>query len=476
MVNTRTGGGQDAPPQRRANSISGRITGARARSASPTARRQRRRSAPGRPHTRPATRAGRAAPTADAAHTETTLQSSSATQAETQIPEQSAPRQLAPNPYGNWDEASAPDYYVMPTYAGRVHYTQHQPPRPPATIQQTPWTWLYSNTTPAPTYSQPPMTSGAHYYPPASVVHYMPPPATTTTATSVASHAHQHSDWQQPAALQEPAQLYPPAPELPVPEHPAAPREGEHELQFLNEQWQSPLSHITKPLSQSVSPSVKQKILNHQFIDIATLISKPTANKRMKLEVDPAGGYLVCATPSESRTFLSIEKWTSAFILFSAVYLEHYLPTHPHKALELLQYMDTIRYAASTYPGRGWAIYDEQTRKTWSSPAVPFHQMQGDFWLKFISTPPAFNPATNAGKICFDFNKGSCNRTSCIFKHACSACGSLRHPASARACNQNSNNRNNQFGNPRYPTQPFRPRFPPRQNPPKPFTPHNTPR
>ena len=96
--------------------------------------------------------------------------------------------------------------------------------------------------------------------------------------------------------------------------------------------------------------------MNHQFIDISALISKPTASKRMKLEVDLAGGYLVCATHSESLAFLSIEKWTSAFILFSAVYLEHYLPTHPHKVLDLLQYMDTIRYAASTYPGRGWAI------------------------------------------------------------------------------------------------------------------------
>ena len=260
-----------------------------------------------------------------------------------------------------------------------------------------------------------------------------------------------------------------------MPEFPAATADGEHYFHSLDKSWQSPLTHTTQPLSQNVPLSIKQKIWQHQFVDVHSLLTKTSTPKKMKLEVDPAGGYIVCATANDSHPPISIEKWTSAFIIFSAVYLEQFLATHPHKALELLEYMDTIRYAAITYSGRGWVTYDEHIRKTWSSPSVPFNQMQGEFWLKFISASPThsnYNPP--AGRTCFDFNKGSCNRNSCIFRHSCSACGSNRHPACARACSQSQTARpSHQAFHPRPANQPFRQRFTPRQNTPRPFSPTN---
>jgi hypothetical protein len=69
-----------------------------------------------------------------------------------------------------------------------------------------------------------------------------------------------------------------------------------------------------------------------------------------------ADGALVKQTTP--RQIKNIFDWTSAFIRFMGIYLQH----HPGKSLEMLHYMDIIRLAYTKWGGFGWRAYDEQFR------------------------------------------------------------------------------------------------------------------
>ena len=126
----------------------------------------------------------------------------------------------------------------------------------------------------------------------------------------------------------------------------------------------------------------------------------------------------------------SIEAWTDAFI----VYAQIFLAKHKTKAIELLNYMSTIREAAKDTSKEQWYIYDQQFRlrvsrdhtKNWS-------EIDGQLWLRFIATKPQILTSPNR-KICFDYNfKGSCYRRNCIYMHNCIKCQELH---SALNCNR----------------------------------------
>ena len=106
------------------------------------------------------------------------------------------------------------------------------------------------------------------------------------------------------------------------------------------------------PANLDIDPSLKERIWSHQWIDFSSLLNKSTP-KAYKLNFDPVKGLLIQSPDSDNKPSLSIERWTSAFILFALVYLEKFLHSHPHKAAELLHYLETIRSAASLYGPHG---------------------------------------------------------------------------------------------------------------------------
>ena len=481
MVNTRTGRGRDTPARARsASTTRGTEDRARARSRSPTQQRRRRRSAPSR--SRPARptdcRVSQTPQTTLAAaggSTDTTLTSQN---------DSTAPRpERPPNLYGNWDFVSDPYApYTLPPrgQVTRRPYTQPQVASSPwsqaaAYVPQAtndPHYWQSGHTQCVPLYSQ--ATTPTYNHTTASNPPYAPAPSTHEFySTPQTTYAPPTRTQQLPAATAQPAAHTGPTAQEPEAAPAATGAPGEHALDYYQNQWLSPLAHTTLPLSANIPLTTKNKIWQHQFVDLHTLLNKTDTSKRLKLELDPSGTFVTCSPPQENKNPLSIEKWTSAFIIFSAIYLERFTPQFPNKALELLQYSDTIRYAAFTYGGRGWAMYDEHTRKTWTSPLVPFHQMQGEFWLKFITSRPNPLPTNHMqSRLCFDFNKGTCTRSACIFQHACSSCGSSKHSASARLCSTTTKNNSLAWTH----RQPFRPRPPFRPNTFKPQPPWRSPR
>ena len=147
-----------------------------------------------------------------------------------------------------------------------------------------------------------------------------------------------------------------------------------------------------------------------------------------------------------------------------------YLEKFPGKVQEILKYFHGIRLAASREGHAGWANYDEQFRlkkerhpsSSWGvvdyelwvmyinvSPgqsSQPFDGMntgysnstfrQGEAWTQYPrfragnqgdrSGPKSDNGAAKpfkSGGCCFAFNKGSCSRNPCKFRHRCISCG-----------------------------------------------------
>ena len=200
-------------------------------------------------------------------------------------------------------------------------------------------------------------------------------------------------------------------------------------------------------VSSNVPLKVKEKIWEGHFVDIASLI-KSSRDQHCLAENDPSGeiiiqnGKLCIAQAKQEPQRISIEQWTSAFLVYMSVVLEK----SPARAQELIKYMRDIRLAASRSPG--WWKYDEQFRlQKANNPLASWGVINSEFWLLYVAAgnsthmeQPQFNrqPArqgmnkkANQSPTCNYFNSGvKCPfLPNCRFSHVCQSC-SGNHPKS----------------------------------------------
>ena len=204
-----------------------------------------------------------------------------------------------------------------------------------------------------------------------------------------------------------------------------------------------PLRLGSEDMSCHMPSQICQKIWTHQYFNIHLLLKGA-----VELQSLCSGGLLhitnqgfLEARALESRSDLSkdkvpnIEKWTDAFLVFTSIYLMKY----PHKAQELLQYMNIIQEAASRSPSfasLAWRSYDEQFQIHQASSPQPWDKLNPDLWLR-VMTSTSFSGIDTpqvAQANCLDFNNGFCNFRPCRLTHACSHCGGPNH---GRASNCN---------------------------------------
>lgn len=111
-------------------------------------------------------------------------------------------------------------------------------------------------------------------------------------------------------------------------------------------------------VGQHVPSKLKQKIREGQFIDLSLLLkSAKEINNSLggQGEIQIRDGKL-CIVKSNFGPYLTIDKWTDAFMIFMSVMLEKFRT----RAQEMLKYMRDIRLAAAR--SQGWFKYDEQYR------------------------------------------------------------------------------------------------------------------
>ena len=122
----------------------------------------------------------------------------------------------------------------------------------------------------------------------------------------------------------------------------------------------SPNLSSSTPLGFLVSEKIKEKIGGNQFIDLGLLIANHQVADKFNISItneqnsNPALSLVPNLRPKQIK---NIEEWTSAFIVFVAIYSSH----HPLEAPRLMKYNETVRDLSKR---GGWAFknYDENFR------------------------------------------------------------------------------------------------------------------
>lgn len=211
------------------------------------------------------------------------------------------------------------------------------------------------------------------------------------------------------------------------------------------------------PVGSFVPLKLKEKIWESQFVDLSLLL-KSQRDIHEYVENGPVGELqfkngTFSISSREQSTRLSINQWSSAFIVFIAIMLERF----PARAQELLKYFRDIRLAASRSPN--WWKYDEQFRQLKASnPSSSWGTINMELWLINISS--SVGPSTTQGQSNAQFNKSSQKTPSatqssklitchffnsgnkcpfypnCRFSHSCEACGGNHKKSTCRSHNK----------------------------------------
>ncbi|XP_069476519.1 uncharacterized protein [Ambystoma mexicanum] len=216
------------------------------------------------------------------------------------------------------------------------------------------------------------------------------------------------------------------------------------EVEVKGKEKKLPYMGITKPLGAHLMAATREKIQGGEFVDVFKLLHREVRAKEGSKEEERE-------LASRPRVPVTIENWTSAFIIYASVYCEKF----PERCVALLKYMDVIRKAFTSFGGFAWVRYDEEFRARMAedSQAV-WGEIDMDLWLQWMApTRPAPTLHTASGlpvpyrpflgrpahegvgggggwqpsTACWAFNKGGCTRWMCKFKHECSRCAG-RHP------------------------------------------------
>lgn len=205
-----------------------------------------------------------------------------------------------------------------------------------------------------------------------------------------------------------------------------------------------PYMGVTKPLGAHLMLATKERIWKGEYVEILKLLHREVRAKEGSKEEE----YELAKRP---KVPLTIENWTSAFLIFASVYCEKF----PERSVSLFKYMDVIRKAQITGGGYAWAQYDEfRARMAWDEEAK-WGELDTDLWQHTMGAAKSGTTIFTAGGLpivykpfqgkptrggvdltsktsggagaCWDFNKGLCTREYCRFRHECSQCGG-RHP------------------------------------------------
>ena len=187
--------------------------------------------------------------------------------------------------------------------------------------------------------------------------------------------------------------------------------------------------------------SETERISKGNFMDLNKIYPrqndyKSSQDNRLEIVNRDGHTYFVPAGENTKRVF-NYHTWQKAFRVYATIYSR----ANPHRAAEILQYMDVIGNAASTFIWENVAAYDYVHRQL-------MHQKPNRSWAKIYQQgwsmsmkEHVFSRGSNSngqrqsnGKrsekidpYCWRFNKNNCKRVNCRYEHKCSYCGAAGH-------------------------------------------------
>ena len=166
------------------------------------------------------------------------------------------------------------------------------------------------------------------------------------------------------------------------------------------------------------------------------ILSSPCPNNCL---LPRAPKYSPMPQPSKGRRISTTDQWTSAFLLFGAIYTQRF----PNAAPGMFKYCDIVCDIAVTGPLFAWCQCDKQFRQldpvrfSWDQPrwdlffkVMYAKQVQGVSGRAPASpfNKPSCQPPFPT-EYCWVYQRGGkCNTLQCKFKHVCAKC-QLPHPA-----------------------------------------------
>ena len=194
---------------------------------------------------------------------------------------------------------------------------------------------------------------------------------------------------------------------------------------------------ISNPLGSTISKSIKSRIWTNEYINLSALLNNQDDD--ISLTLNKSEGKPTISLTSSSRWEISsIELWTKAFLVFSAIYSERYPAEAPH----LFKYISVVREMA--YQKKPWLSYDKQFRLLKATNTAQWSEINWELYFRGESQRVQqqsfhnkFKPSYKPGKrsrvpsgFCFDFHtSNSCTRKKCEYKHLCHLCQKGNHSA-----------------------------------------------
>ncbi|XP_062590953.1 uncharacterized protein LOC134252480 [Saccostrea cucullata] len=180
------------------------------------------------------------------------------------------------------------------------------------------------------------------------------------------------------------------------------------------------------PLGATVPNKIKSKIWSNEFIDLRSLLTHQEEDP-VTLLITP--GVINLQHSQKSKTPLSINQWTDAFLVFTCIVIQQ----KPTEAPHLLKYMSFIRELQKLHGDSAWRSYDESFRKLRETVDLPWQKPVEELRGKSLAvSTKQSNGQPFRGKqvgriggvrFCFAYNQGNkCKSTPCPFTHICQAC------------------------------------------------------
>ncbi|KAI0217718.1 hypothetical protein LSAT2_030536 [Lamellibrachia satsuma] len=214
---------------------------------------------------------------------------------------------------------------------------------------------------------------------------------------------------------------------------------------------------VNRPLGANLSDTLKNRIRRGDYVNLQHLLTDDgdfdeQQHQRMTLEVRSIGQEetLSVVKPNHTKEITTTGQWLSAFTIYAAVLTEH----SPQHAPGLFKHIADITEMARRFGGLAWKKYDESFRKEMKANGLHFGQVHWDARFRCLEqtvnskavgysfrgqvnrsrggsvrSPAISNQLFQKGQ-CFQFEQfGSCTKSACHFKHACSKCFG-KHPTS----------------------------------------------
>ena len=202
-------------------------------------------------------------------------------------------------------------------------------------------------------------------------------------------------------------------------------------------------------VASHVEPNLLNKVQLGQYVELEKMRPKNSHSEDgNKMELVNRNGLSYWVEKDREAKINNVKKWDEAFRIYSTIYTQ----AHPERAVEILQYVDTIHVAAASYAWENVYKYDKKFRQLMAAkPHRSWAKTYTHMWNLCLTEPinrnfgnqgfsqgyNSNNNNTSGGRnrqgngrdnVCWKFNKNKCNRGSnCRFDHKCSYCGGASH-------------------------------------------------